>query len=783
MTAITERDLGDVGLLGKAGYEDNDASTGATGENVGVRGTELFGLGTFYLEQAITGGDTTIIVRAKDGGTSGDIPAKLFLGRYIKIGNEIMRVASKDVGGALQNEVEVIRGALGTNVSAQPINSKIRAIEPLPIELRRPSILRASGHTFEYLGYGPGNYSTSLPQLQVRQLPDDEIYLVQAQELSCGQVVYTGMSDNGDFYIGNTKYSATSGTQTTFDVPIPTVAGQLASSNSVVFDEVIINRRLFVAGGETNEVLSQFDGPVKFTQNVTIQSRLSVSETSSLNDVFVNSTNQSTSPENGALVVRGGAGVGGNLYVGGIIDVNNLTVNNDLSVGNDINVIGGDVIVSPSNNVRSNNFLASEGDNAMNLFTNQGIGDITIGSNRSDADVNFPTRKGATGEGGDDVGSAEAGVEIEGGLVVRDVVIAKEFRGDGLGGGPGTILMWAGSGSNPPKNFLFCNGASVSISSYPKLFNQIGYKFGGSGSSFRLPDMRNRFIVGAGSAYSIGNVGGLNTVTLTEGQLAQHDHPTSPASTAHGHPISNADVGPSPVPHGHGAGINSDGRHGHNNTNVGGGNHQHTTTNTNSGGSHSHRDVNVGGGNHGHNTSNTSTNGSHGHNNARTSTDGNHRHTYTYRNQSENAPNGGQDTYWRRDNERQLEGAGNHRHNVNVPSDGSGHNHAVPIPSGGSGHNHSVPTPDQNSGHQHTVGIPNGQSDHNHTVPTPNQGSNHRHQVTVTPNTQGNHEHPISVAVTPNNSNHVHPIGNAGGNQAHENRPPYFALAYIIQFK
>ena len=68
------------------------------------------------------------------------------------------------------------------------------------------------------------------------------------------------MSDNGDFYIGNTKYSATSGTQITFDVPIPTVAGQDASSNNVVFDEVIVNRRLFVAGGDNNQVLSQFDG-------------------------------------------------------------------------------------------------------------------------------------------------------------------------------------------------------------------------------------------------------------------------------------------------------------------------------------------------------------------------------------------------------------------------------------------------------------------------------------------------------------------------------------------
>ena len=31
------------------------------------------------------------------------------------------------------------------------------------VELRRPSIARSGNHTFEYLGFGPGNYSTGLP--------------------------------------------------------------------------------------------------------------------------------------------------------------------------------------------------------------------------------------------------------------------------------------------------------------------------------------------------------------------------------------------------------------------------------------------------------------------------------------------------------------------------------------------------------------------------------------------------------------------------------------------
>ena len=34
------------------------------------------------------------------------------------------------------------------------------------VELRRPSIARSGNHTFEYLGFGPGNYSTGLPARQ-----------------------------------------------------------------------------------------------------------------------------------------------------------------------------------------------------------------------------------------------------------------------------------------------------------------------------------------------------------------------------------------------------------------------------------------------------------------------------------------------------------------------------------------------------------------------------------------------------------------------------------------
>lgn len=47
-----------------------------------------------------------------------------------------------------------------------------------------------------------------------------------------------------------------------------------------------------------------------------------------------------------------------------------------------------------------------------------------------------------------------------------------------------------------PAGWLQCNGSFVSKTTYPGLFNAIGYTYGGSGDSFRLPDLRGEFIRG-----------------------------------------------------------------------------------------------------------------------------------------------------------------------------------------------------------------------------------------------------------------------------------------------
>ena len=217
----------------------------------------------------------------------------------------------------------MVRGALGSTKDNHLTGSLIRKIKPIPIEFRRPSIIRASGHTFEYIGYGPGNYSTGLPQVQVKTLTEREEFLVQSQERSCGQVVYTGMNNEGDFFIGNKRVSSSTGQEKTFDAPVPTVTGEDPSRLSVVFDEVTIKERLKVEGGTSRTILSQFDGPVNFSKDVRFDADTAVSKTLTLSQ-----GTQSTSTTTGDLIVAGGVGIAKSVFIGG-----NLTVSGTFNGG------------------------------------------------------------------------------------------------------------------------------------------------------------------------------------------------------------------------------------------------------------------------------------------------------------------------------------------------------------------------------------------------------------------------------------------------------------------
>ena len=276
----------------------NDASSDSSDENISIRGAHLFDDEVAYIESFTS----QSVIKVSLPGTLTSVSTRLPYGCYIQVDDEIMRVSLPTV--TADNEITVIRGALGTRVESHPNGSLIRKIKPIPVEFRRPSVLRASGHTFEYLGYGPGNYSTALPQLQTVSLSEQEEFLSQAQERSAGAVVYTGMNDKGDFYIGNQKKSSLTGEETTFDTPVPTVTGEDPSRLSVVFDEVTVKERLVVEGGDSSQILSQFDGPVTFNEETRIKNKLVVEGT-----LKIENDDPATSPTDASFVLLGGIGV------------------------------------------------------------------------------------------------------------------------------------------------------------------------------------------------------------------------------------------------------------------------------------------------------------------------------------------------------------------------------------------------------------------------------------------------------------------------------------------
>ena len=95
----------------------------------------------------------------------------------------------------------------------------------------------------------------------------------------------------------------------------------------------------------------------------------------------------------------------------------------------------------------------------------------------------------------------------------------------------GIVQMWAGALNKiPTPDYRLCDGSELVISEFPALYAILGNIHGGTqGSTFRLPDLRGRFIVGydpaQGGDYSaIANKGGEASHTLTIAEMPAHNH-------------------------------------------------------------------------------------------------------------------------------------------------------------------------------------------------------------------------------------------------------------------
>lgn len=64
----------------------------------------------------------------------------------------------------------------------------------------------------------------------------------------------------------------------------------------------------------------------------------------------------------------------------------------------------------------------------------------------------------------------------------------------------GGIIIWSGSVASIPAGWYLCNGANST------------------------PDLRGKFVLGAGGAYAVGATGGAETHTLTVAEMPAHNH-------------------------------------------------------------------------------------------------------------------------------------------------------------------------------------------------------------------------------------------------------------------
>lgn len=87
----------------------------------------------------------------------------------------------------------------------------------------------------------------------------------------------------------------------------------------------------------------------------------------------------------------------------------------------------------------------------------------------------------------------------------------------------GTIAMFGAD--RDPEGWLRCDGRVLQRSAYPALFAAIGTTYGSTNSGdFRIPDIRERSVVGTGTKYSPGDKGGNTQLTLSIAQIPAHTH-------------------------------------------------------------------------------------------------------------------------------------------------------------------------------------------------------------------------------------------------------------------
>lgn len=391
------------------GFASQNGNVTVNNENLGGRMIAPYAGITTTLSGSVTTAIESIFPITGLNSNESDIR----IGDYLQVDDEIVRV--QNTVESTDSSVTVYRGVLGTKANTHDLGAVVKRVKPFTTELRRHSIIRASGHTFEYVGFGPGNYSTAFPDKQDRAISNDEELLAQSNKREGGINFYTGMNDKGISYSGNKKLSTITGREEIFDTPVRTITGEDILSESAINVitpvEGVFARSIKVEGGPDNNTTSEFNGPVIINNKVTVNS---------VNGVETNN-----------LLIQGDATVSRNYTVG--ISVPTLA-------GNPGNVIwkanpsqGGTwgYVYTTDNAWRAMSPISLERDSSIFTFDKVSIaatspGDCTL-------KVGSGTSLFCVDSGGVGIGTTANGyaLHVIGGVNISGVATATKFIGDG----------------------------------------------------------------------------------------------------------------------------------------------------------------------------------------------------------------------------------------------------------------------------------------------------------------------------------------------------------------
>ena len=391
------------------GFASQNGSVTVNNENIGGRMIAPYAGITTTLSGAVSTATGKIFPITGLNNFTSDIR----IGDYLQIDDEIVRVQNTVQPG--DASVTVYRGVLASKATTHDLGAVVKRIKPFASELRRHSIIRASGHTFEYVGFGPGNYSTAFPDKQDRAITADEELLAQSNKREGGINFYTGMNDKGISYSGNKKLSTITGREEIFDTPVRTITGEdiltEPAINVITPVEGTFSRSIKVEGGPDNNTTSEFNGPIIVNNKVTV--------------------NSANGLETNTLFIQGDATVSRNYTVG---------ISAPVLAGNPGNVIwkanpvqGGTwgYVYTTDNAWRAMSPISLERDTSIFVFDKVGIATTSPGN--CTLKVGSGTSLVCIDEDGVGIGTTANGYSLNviGGTKVSGVITATKFVGDG----------------------------------------------------------------------------------------------------------------------------------------------------------------------------------------------------------------------------------------------------------------------------------------------------------------------------------------------------------------